>query len=316
MIAILIMPSEHVLPSQSRLVALQELRCFLLVAELQSFTLAAATAGVTQPAISRSVQALEQLWGGRLFHRTVRGASLTEFGQIALPRARALLREAEQISEDLRSHSAVPSGTVAVAYPPSVASLLIPALVSRLQRGFPGIRLKLHEAFTLQIEKWLASGEVDIAILSKHREAVGGTRTDLFNSEMYLATPNITCGLPPETRFRDLKDLPLVLPALPNRMRAYFEGTAARLGITFNVIAETDSVPTQYSICRECNAYMLIAPPFIRSDPTMGRYATSLITDPSIERYGQLITTTQRPASRATLTVVDCIQLLIEMVSK
>ena len=88
---------------------LQDLRIYVEVCDLRSFTKAAVHVGVSQPTVSRVVSLLEAEWGGSLFYRTGRGVSLTEFGEQALVMARNLLRDAEQVGQDLRGLGRLPA---------------------------------------------------------------------------------------------------------------------------------------------------------------------------------------------------------------
>ena len=76
---------------------LKELRAFCSVASGGGFSRAAAALGVAQSVLSRQVSALEAELGGRLFHRTGRGALPTELGLALLPRAKGVLAESEQL---------------------------------------------------------------------------------------------------------------------------------------------------------------------------------------------------------------------------
>jgi DNA-binding transcriptional LysR family regulator len=82
---------------------LEDLRIFVKVAELQSFTQAAAHLGMTKARASAHVRALEELLSTRLFSRTTRAVSPTADGEQLLPRARRLLAEADELSSQFAS---------------------------------------------------------------------------------------------------------------------------------------------------------------------------------------------------------------------
>jgi DNA-binding transcriptional LysR family regulator len=79
---------------------LRQLRCFVAVVDTGSLTDAAAALGISQPAVSRTLAALELHLGARLLRRSARGTSLTAAGQRALPRVRRLLADAEDLARD------------------------------------------------------------------------------------------------------------------------------------------------------------------------------------------------------------------------
>src|SRR5688500_17208776 len=100
-------------------------RVFVRVAELGSITRAAVALDTHQSAISLHIGALEQECGGRLFHRTGRGVTLTELGQRVLPRIQTLLAEAERFSEDILTKGRIPQGEVKVGVVSSTAQPLV-----------------------------------------------------------------------------------------------------------------------------------------------------------------------------------------------
>ncbi len=218
----------------------QHLRVFVRISELNSFTRAAAALGIAQPTVSRIVKELEKTWGGQLFYRTRRGVTPSELGEVALARAKALLHESDHLSEELRAYGRLPSGGVSVGLPPSMVAAIVPELVKQLARDVPGIRLRIYEGFSDQIERWRLGGDIEVGIRSKYRE--GPTKSDaaLFATQLVLVAPGSAPPPPPEMEFADLAQYALVLPAIPNGLRTILEGIARRLRISLNVVVDTD----------------------------------------------------------------------------
>ena len=96
---------------------------FIKVAELGSLTHAAAALDTPQSVISRQIGSLEQECGARLFRRTGRGVVLTDFGTQIFPRVKALIAQADQLSDDIRSSSGEPLGDVRLGLLPSTVAL-------------------------------------------------------------------------------------------------------------------------------------------------------------------------------------------------
>ena len=84
---------------------LGSIELFCLAAELSSFTAAAASAGVTPAAVSRSVSRLEERLGVRLLHRTTRRLSLTEAGAALFEASRAALERMDEAQAEMRASS-------------------------------------------------------------------------------------------------------------------------------------------------------------------------------------------------------------------
>ena len=111
---------------------LRLVRYFTVVAEHRHFGRAAAELLIAQPSLSRQVARLEQQLGARLLDRTPQGTRLTEAGEVFLPRAKALLRAAEQAAAATRA-AAQPSRIV-IGYTPG---LIITPAVRQLRRQHP-----------------------------------------------------------------------------------------------------------------------------------------------------------------------------------
>lgn len=282
---------------------LEHLRIFTRAAELGSFTRAAISLGVAQPTVSRIISELEAQWEGQLFYRTGRGVALSELGQEALTRAQSLLREAEQISEDLRAFSRLPSGNVSLGLPPSLIPYIIPELLNQLRRERPGIRLRVYEGFSEQIERWLSEGIVDVGIYSKYKEGSLKGSGFMLTSRLVLAGVAARWDLPDEIEFEQLADFPLVLPALTNGLRVAVDVVAKRMKVELMVVAEADSILAQKEMTLNCGCYMVKAPHTIVGEKRDGIFASSVIRNPYICRHVVLVTGQQKPLSRASREV-------------
>jgi DNA-binding transcriptional LysR family regulator len=111
---------------------LRMVRYFTVVADHRHFGRAAAALSVAQPSLSRQVRRLEQQLGARLLDRTPQGTQLTEAGEVFLPRAKALLRSADQAAAATRA-AAQPS-RITIGY---TANLIVTPAVRELRRQHP-----------------------------------------------------------------------------------------------------------------------------------------------------------------------------------
>jgi LysR family transcriptional regulator, nitrogen assimilation regulatory protein len=292
---------------------LKNLRLFVRASDLNSFTKAAVSLGVAQPTISRVIGELEAEWGGPLFYRTGRGVSLSELGEAALQRARRLLRDADEISEELRGFSRQPSGHVALGLPPSVVSFVIPELVNQLRAEAPGIHLEIHEGFSDQIERWLAEGLIDLGLYSKYKEGTSiDTPSPLLQSRLVLAGAVADMKLPREIDFADLADFPLVLPAVTNGLRVMIDSIARRKKISLQIIVDADSTAAQKEIAANCGCFMIKAPHTIADRDSRRLYSTAIIRKPYVTRHIVLVTGQTRPLNRASREVVSRVTAILK----
>ena len=294
---------------------LRSLESFVRVSDLGSLTKASVALGVTQPSLSRVIGRLEREIGGPLFHRTGRGVSLTDLGESALPRARALIVEAEQLSADMRDLGRAPSGAVTLGILPSMMSPLAARLFDDLRSRLPGIRLRIFEGFSEQIGQWVAEGRVDIGLLSRYRAIRSDMDDVLLTSRLLLVGPGAPHALPAKTEFRRLASLPLVLPASPNGLRVLLDDTARKQGLRLNIVLEADSLDAQKAVVRRCACYALLSSQAIFEEQSSGTLSASRIVKPELTRLVVVTTSTQRPLSRAGREVLRTVrQIVAELV--
>ena len=296
-------------------ITLNQLRVFASIAEFKSFTKAAGSFGITQPTVSRIIKDLEETWGGQIFYRTGRGVTLSEFGAAALIRARDLLHNANQVSEELRAYGRLPVGNVSFGISPSLMPAVVPELLNQLREKTPGIRLRIHEAFSDQIERLRLQGIVDLGLYSKFREESPDKPGGLFVSNMVLTAAHGAPPLPPKISFSELPKYPLVMPPAPHGLRTTFEHIARRLRINLNVTLDTDSVIAQKQACEHCGCYMIKAPEAISEEREKGFYMTSMIVNPRVQSSVVLVTTQQRPLSLAAREVTNRVAAILAQLS-
>src|SRR5688572_17788391 len=122
---------------------LADLRGFVAVAKLGSFRAAAEELHLSQPALSRRIEKLEDALGVRLFHRTTRKVDLTAVGREFSQRANDLLSGLEESLLGIRDVSSRVTGEVTVACIPSAIRFFLPALLKDYHQRFPGIVVRV-----------------------------------------------------------------------------------------------------------------------------------------------------------------------------
>lgn len=162
------------------------LRYFQAVAEFGSYSRGAKFLGISQPAVSRQIRALEAELGPALFIRHRHGVNLTEAGRTLLERSQPILRQFEQARDDIRRGAAGPSGMVTLAVPPAAGNFLIPALTKRLTDAYPNVFLEVAAGFSGYIHEWRVRGSVDLACLHDPVPQPGFTIVPLVKEEVFL----------------------------------------------------------------------------------------------------------------------------------
>ncbi|MFZ9407011.1 MAG: LysR family transcriptional regulator [Burkholderiaceae bacterium] len=143
---------------------LVQLRHLLSLAQTGSFRRSAETLFITQPALSRSIQALESELGQALFDRVGRRTELTAFGQEVLARAGRLVSEAEHLKESAHRHRDGQEGRLRLGLSSGPAAVLAPALMRHLLTRHPGTRLEILQGQFEQLELALRERRLDALV--------------------------------------------------------------------------------------------------------------------------------------------------------
>lgn len=146
-------------------VTLRQLRVFIEVARLQSFSRAGDEIGLTQSAVSRCVRELEVEIGVKLVDRTTREVQLTDVGTNLIASIPRLIGDLDDALREIREIGEQRRGRVVVAASPTVACRLMPDVVAECGKQFPYITLGLRDDVQSDVVRKIRSGEVDFGVI-------------------------------------------------------------------------------------------------------------------------------------------------------
>lgn len=141
-----------------------DLKAFVAVAELASFKRAAELLHISQPALSRRVEKLEQALSLKLLERTTRKVELNAMGRVFLPRAQHVLAELEASLIGMTELNERLHGLVTIACIPSVVDTVVASAIHQIKKQFPRIRLRILDQPAADILLTVARSEVDFGI--------------------------------------------------------------------------------------------------------------------------------------------------------
>lgn len=187
-----------------------QLRYFLQVAQRGNFTRAADDLAISQPALSRSIQKLEQELGQPVFERQTRSVSLTDTGALLQPRAQQILAIIEDTKAEITDDGK--SGRVRIGAIPTVAPYFLPEVLQRFAAAFPKASLIVQENTTDVLLKSCTQGEIDLAIVALPVPAKYLEIEELFEEELLLVLPpDHPLAEKSRIRIHDVKPFPFVL---------------------------------------------------------------------------------------------------------
>jgi DNA-binding transcriptional LysR family regulator len=144
---------------------LQQLRYFVLVAELRSYHAAADRAARTQPAISLAIRELEDRLGEPLFERGNK-TELTPFGRHCYPQAKALIEHYNRVVEQMALAAETRIGQVAFACVPSFASQMLPRIMETFAARHPDVEISVEDDTAHNVQQRVLHRRVDFGVAS------------------------------------------------------------------------------------------------------------------------------------------------------
>ncbi|MEV0782404.1 hydrogen peroxide-inducible genes activator [Streptomyces sp. NPDC050423] len=198
--------------NQPKQPSLSQLRAFAAVAEQLHFRDAAAAIGMSQPALSGAVSALEEALGVQLIERTTRKVLLSPAGERLAVRARAVLEAVGELMEEAEAVRAPFTGVLRLGVIPTVAPYLLPAVLRLVHERYPDLDLQVHEEQTSSLLEGLAAGRLDLLLLAVPLGMPGVTELPLFEEDFVLVMERShwlggRADIPREA----LRELPLLL---------------------------------------------------------------------------------------------------------
>lgn len=280
---------------------LQQVRYFIRIAELGSFSRAAQQLNVAQPALSRHVQSLEAEFGTLLLARTTRGVSVTEAGRALVEHGLELLNGADALRDAVYRASLQPGGEVSVGLPPTFSPEAAKNFVDDCYVTFPKIRLRVVEGYSVFLEEWLDRGELDIAIISNRPSAQRFETTELYREDFLLVGRLQDALTSRETVTReDIAGLDLVLP------RSYREIISEQLGPDmFRRATEVDNFAIILDMVDRGLAASFLPRSQTEQDEWRGRFAVRPIGPRAPYRSFLVASKSRGPRSAAVVAVRD-----------
>lgn len=222
---------------------LLHLRHFVAVYEEGSFSAGAKRVGATQSGLSMHLRWLEDRYGVELLTRSSTGVTPTEAGKRFYEVAVRALRSAVQAENTLRELSGNIADHINVGLMPTFTrAVLSPALIQYAER-FPNVRVSITEAYSGQLSRQVADGELDFAIVPYSASDKSLTVTAMATDREHLVW-SANSGFNPgrAAQLKKLEIPKLVLPSRANARRVMIDSYLATHGIEVGRILELDAM--------------------------------------------------------------------------
>lgn len=291
---------------------LKQLRYFLRIADLGSFTRASESLHIAQPALSRHIKLLEEELGVPLFVRNGRGVKVTHAGRQLQEHANQLMGCLANAKRSVQQLCALPTGSVSLGISPQVGARFIADIMCQFRDRFPGGELKIREGLDLEIVRDIKLGHLDIGLVHNPSYHQGVFSKTVFQEEIFLIASGREARLGDECKFDHLAKLPLVLTAKPSPLRNYIEAMADEKKVSLNVHLAVDSFPAIKELVASGEGFGLLPYAMIHDEVARGHLRPIRIVNPAITRFLAIAVPKKRVGSLATEKLAELIQQRIE----
>jgi DNA-binding transcriptional LysR family regulator len=262
----------------------RQIRAFLAIARLQSFTRAAEQLHITQAGLSSMLRDIESQLDCRLFDRTTRAVSLTVQGRAFVPVATRVLAELDGAAEALGRLSESRQQTLSVGATPLVASCLLPAACAAFARTHPGVTVEVHDLDRAQIQDRVQEAQIDVGYGVFLQAASGIRRQPLLKTALVLVSRKAPRATPRTARrvaWSALGDLPLVCLPIDNPIQQLVDSHLTAIGRGNEPRRAFNHLHTVLAMV-EAGEGSAILPSFVAA--AAARYALSLVplADPAV----------------------------------
>lgn len=285
---------------------LKQIESFVRVAEMGSFTRAAAVLGIAQPLLSRNVRQLEVELRQTFLLRNGRGVTLTEAGRVLLEHGRGILHQVALAREELGSVRGALAGRVSIGLPPSLSKLVTVPLAREFRKRLPEAQLTLTEGFSVAMNEGLRAGRLDMVVLYNAAPAPDLEIQLLHEEALVLFSARATsstkahptsASLKPHMTLKGVAELPLIVPSRPNAFRLLIDTEMMRIGCKPNIQLEIDGLNSILDLVREGMGFAVLPPYALRNFQETRPFVTHTIARPKLVSQLMLVTSSQRPST-------------------
>ena len=224
----------------------QNLKAFITVAEMGSFSEAADRLYLTQSAISKRIALLEQQIGKRLFDRIARQVSLTEAGNELLPRARRILQEYENALQAINDLSGEASGTLRLAISHHLGLHRLPPILKQFAQQYPNVTLDIEFMDSEKAYEQVLHGDSELAVITLALDSHHNIDSKkIWNDPLrFICAQDHPLAELKKPALKDLAEYPIILPGLNTYTGRIIQNLFQKEGIPLKAPMSTNYLET------------------------------------------------------------------------
>jgi len=288
---------------------LRKLRYFSNVVEARSISKAAHNLHVAQPALTKSIQALEEELGTALLQRSAKGVSTTEAGARLYEHCQIVFKQLDRARLDVRKSVERPSGVVTVGLPHSLMTVLALPMLQLTSARYPDVRLELKQEHTHVLSSNLRAGKLDFSIMASPHSAFGLVCRSLVEEELMFVEPvsGGEQGTATHMSFLEASGREFILPSVGNGLRAAAEGHFRARSLPLHVRYEVDAIALIIQCVEAGLGVSLLPGGCLKTDIDQGRVGAKLLAEGGCHRRIVLCHAAEATLSPAASTVMSLV---------
>jgi DNA-binding transcriptional LysR family regulator len=289
--------------------SLRRLRLLVALADAGSVTAAARAAGISQPALSQNLRAIERHYGFPLLMRAGRRVVLTRAARQAVDYARRILRLAEESERAAWALVDLEAGGLSVGATSTVGTYLVPRALAEFRRRFPAVECQLRIGGTQDVERWVLQGVIDVGAVSETGQRLEAVVTPFRRDELVVVA---AASHPLATIARldgaALAAHPLIVREPGSGTRQTLERALAAAGLALEVLFELpDTGAILHSVAAGLGASVMSG--LAVAEPALGlRLRVRRVAGLDLSRYLAVVThpdVEPGPAAREFITCLE-----------
>lgn len=256
---------------------LRRLKIFISVVNRSNLTKAAKDCGLSQPALTRCIQTLEDELGMQLLERLPRGMVPTESGKRLFIEAKYLISENERIERELRGIENGTYGTVRVGMAPMFATHIIDASIARVRKEAIGLNIQVIEGMHSELIAMLVDGKLDLIFMNYTHDVpqIGLKSEELCSVEaVVVASSNNSLARKKRLLASDIMNANWVLMSISPQSHAFAEYMLDNNYQPPKDFVTTNSLPLIRSLILNYGFVSMLPKRYLKDDVASGHIKT------------------------------------------
>jgi len=237
---------------------LRSIRYFVAVAEGLSYSRAAEQLNISQSAISRQIQLLEEELGIKLFDRFGRGVQLTATGEELLAESQAIINKVSALREHARELAGGIRGVLRIGTTPQTLESFVARVLNQYRQKYPNIAVTLIEDGSANLINKIEAGDVDLAFVALPKNSLFAKRELFPFGALAVLPPSHPLAMRRTIEIEELADQQLLLLRHSFMTRQLFDGACALSHITPKILVESSSPHGLVSLANEGHGIAII----------------------------------------------------------